>query len=477
MNEKRIKKAGIVLFLAMLFIPLLLTDRRTDAASEIEQRKLAEFPRLRDEEGNRNKDFISQFESWFNDHVGLRQILFEGNSRIEYELFHTSASSKVTVGKEGWLYYLEANNMNIASGQYPGLEERDLEILCRKQCLIRDYLAEQGIEYVLFLPPSKVSIYPEYIRGDFTVRETPVDLVADYLEAHSDLKVVRMKEDLLRAKEASPELLYYKTDTHWNAHGIYTAYQTLARKLKEWELIDSDPVEAELIRGDKMGDLSRMLVTDEKTYAENTWLACRAKHPEAVQMEQGEVWEQLQEYSQKYSLGEGYYYVNQNTELPVFLLFTDSMFRGYMKNLLAENCSVLANAGDHEIRQELIDLIHPDVVFAEIAERELNLLGDYSLDLIRTSVVTDEKAHTMTVKYYDFGEYPSMRFAVWNEKGDQDDMQWYEAQRAENDLCWTVTVDLKNHQDAGTINIHYYKYDSAEDPGANLKMEQIRTGE
>ena len=44
-------------------------------------------------------------------------------------------------------------------------------------------LNEKGIEYVVILPTSKVSIYPEYLRiGKGKVIETPVNLVADYLE-------------------------------------------------------------------------------------------------------------------------------------------------------------------------------------------------------------------------------------------------------------------------------------------------------
>lgn len=477
MSVKNMKKVFILLFAGMLLVPMLLTNFTPNVESKIEKRMLANFPSFQDEAGNKNPNFLRDFENWFNDNVGLRQSLFEANSHVEYDLFNSSAIKKVTVGKEGWLYYTEGSNLEIAAGQYPGLEEKDLEILCKKQCLIRDVLAEQGIDYVLFLPPSKVSIYPEYIRGDFSVRETPVDLVADYLEAHSDLKVVRMKDSLLKEKETSDELLYFKTDTHWNAAGTYVAYKELVKKLNEWGLIDGGPTEVQLIREDTIRDLSKMLVTDYENYLENAYSAYEVLEPTATHVETGEIWQGIQDYVQKYDIYEGHYFVNKKQDQPSALVFADSMFMGWMQELLAENCSAMTGIRDCEIRQELIDLIHPDIVFSEITERSLNILGNYSADLIQTSAKVDKDTETMTVTFHDYGECPRMAFAVWSEKDDQDDLAWYEAERSD-DMSWQITVDLNVHKDTeGIYNIHYYRYDSEDDPGSNMKMDQFDVGE
>lgn len=472
MTEKKIKKAGILLFAAMLTVPLLLTSFKSDVESVIEKRTLANFPSLHTAEGEWNSSFIQDFENWFNDHVGLRQLLFEGNSRLMYDLFDTSAISKVEVGKEGWLYYTEGSNLEIAAGLYPGLEEKDLEVLCAKLCMIRDYLAEQGIDYVLFFPPSKVSIYPEYIPGDFSVRKTPVDIVEDYLETHSDLKVIRLKEDLLKAKTESEELLYFKTDTHWNAYGTYVGYQTIIRQLKDWGMIQSDPAEVKLIREDTIRDLSKMLVTEYDNYLENALSSYEVQNPTAVLQKKSPIYRSVQEYIAEHSIYDGSYFENENKEQPSFLAFSDSMVMGWMQELLAENCSSLTAVRDNEIRQELIDLVQPDVVFTEMTERRLNLLGEYSLDLIRSSVETDKEKGTMTITYHDFGEYSEMRFAVWSEEEEHDDLIWYEAERSDS-MSWQVTVKLQDHPGAGPLNIHYYQYSSAEDPGSNMKMEQV----
>ena len=49
----------------------------------------------------------------------------------------------------------------------------------------------------------------------------------------------------------------------------------------------------------------------------------------------------------------------------------------------------------------------------------------------------------------------SVRFAVWSEKGGQDDLVWYEATPG-TDGIWRATVDLSKHNTTGTYQVHVY---------------------
>jgi hypothetical protein len=62
----------IATFIIGLFLPLVLTHNRKESATE--KRKLAEFPELKWDQKSMTK-FPSQFESFFNDHFGLRDQL------------------------------------------------------------------------------------------------------------------------------------------------------------------------------------------------------------------------------------------------------------------------------------------------------------------------------------------------------------------------------------------------------------------
>lgn len=46
------------------------------------------------------------------------------------------------------------------------------------------------------------------------------------------------------------------------------------------------------------------------------------------------------------------------------------------------------------------------------------------------------------------GNITKVRFAVWSEMGNQDDLQWYEATKNDNDV-WQTIVDIKNHKTSG----------------------------
>ena len=361
-------------FVLMLTVPLLNTNLKPNVVSEVENRTLAPIPQLYDQEGNKNEAFIADFESWFNDNIGYREQMFRTNSKMQYHIFNNSPNDKVVIGQDGWLFYTGENNFKIASGEYPDFDEAVLEQICQEQIRVQQKLAEQGIEYVIILPPSKVSIYPEYIRGDFSIRRTPVDELADYLEAHSDIKVVRLKETLLAAKEGGEGLLYFKTDTHWNAYGSYVGYSKIIEDLNTWGVIESAPVEVEFNEYASVRDLSLVIGNIEKQYAEYSAVKHIIADAAAISVKEGETYDSIQNYVQETGIRRGDYYQNSNDDLPVFLLFGDSMILDCMEPLLAENCSELVCIWHYSVNQEVIDTVQPDIVFLELSERNLNVL-------------------------------------------------------------------------------------------------------
>ena len=145
MFSKVSKTIFIATFIVMIFLPLFCTNLKPNVVSEIENRKLADFPKLY-EEGDLNKKYISDFENWFNDNVGLRELIFKMNSKIQYDIFNNSSIEKVIVGKDGWLFYAGEDNIRIATGEYPNFSEAELKDICQKQIEIQKGLAEQGIE-------------------------------------------------------------------------------------------------------------------------------------------------------------------------------------------------------------------------------------------------------------------------------------------------------------------------------------------
>ena len=224
------KKIISVVFVFCVFVCLLsltlFSDKTSDRISVRENRPLANLPSAR----FFSSDYKNQLSDWLGDSIFIRDFLIDLRTKINENIFHVKpVHYDVSYGKEGWLFYRPQNNIEIAMGTYP-LTESHIKKIADNQQKISDYYKKHGKTYIFAVHPSKVSIYPEYLMGNYTIRETPCDMVTDYLRKHTDVLVCDMKSELLKHKNEG--LLYWKDDTHWTPLGDYYAYKAIVDTLK-----------------------------------------------------------------------------------------------------------------------------------------------------------------------------------------------------------------------------------------------------
>ncbi len=139
-----------------------------------ENRTLAEKPEFSIPEGKTLaegiksiKSYTGAYNSYYNDHLAFRSQMIGLNSRINVGLFRDSASEKVVLGKENWLFYADEGSIDDYKGTNLYTRE-ELDLILDNLICTRDYLAARGIEFVLFIPSNKEDIYshylPDYIR-------------------------------------------------------------------------------------------------------------------------------------------------------------------------------------------------------------------------------------------------------------------------------------------------------------------------
>lgn len=358
-----------------MFLPLLFISLKSADLSVKEKRNLASFPVLR-ENNSWNKNFSKEFKVWFEDHLGFREDFINIASWTKFHIFNQSPSEKVHVGKDGWYFYTQDCNIDIGNGDYPITEQLLEEILfCHKEMQKR--LKEKGIEYVVILPTSKVSIYPEKMRiGKGKVIKTPVDLVADYLEKDSDIKVVRLKDCLLQEKKIRQ--VYYKTDTHWSHAGGYAAYKEILRKFKEWGIISNDemPVETNFYESEAMGEFEDMLGL--KLQKEKILFSDFKNTRAQVNVDaKTDVFKKILEDEGVWHVDFASYYSNPSSKSKSVMIWGDSMFQParLVTETLAENCSELYyifSSNDGPVKERLINELKPDVFVYESTERYTN---------------------------------------------------------------------------------------------------------
>lgn len=364
-------------FLCLLLFPLLAMNRQDSKLSEAENRYLAPFPQIFDAQGKLNLSIRSQMEDWVNDNIGFRDQFLKLYANVKYRIFHSSPTPSVEIGEDGWFFRTYDNNRKIAEGEYP----LSLIDIANVQQRYKDYFASKNIEYLLFLPPSKISIYPEKLAGgEYTVIETPVDMIADYLAENTTVPTVSFKKALLEHKEINGPL-YFKTDTHWNEKGAYVAYMSVIEQMTQMGLIQTEPVEVEFYPDVFRGEFSAMM-GDKELLPLDQIKKSRIINPKAIQITEGDVIEILEKDHQQTQSTGYFHFVNPSSGGKKILIYGDSMFVDWnLPHLLAENFSELTyiwiNQGRYpnQILPETVEAIQPDIVVLEIAERYTNWLA------------------------------------------------------------------------------------------------------
>lgn len=341
-NSRTIAYILIAVFAACILFPLLFVKTGSGEVSESEQRILADFPDLYSRESGFNMQWWPQLCSWAGDHIGFRDLAVKTVNEIQTAVMHRPGTDRVHIGENGWLYYTGDGNLELAvNGGY--VDPDILKGSAIRLTQIRDKLAEEGAEFVLVLVPSKVSIYPEYLRyGDGKTGRTACDTLTGYLLENTDINVINLKDILLEEKKNGT--VYFATDTHWNFKGSYCAYRDIVDALNGFGACNAKPAEVTFSEGKFQGGLANM-INDPR-------------------IEDCEI----------PVIGES------NPEELSVLIIGDSFFDGWMiPELFDATFSDVSFCPHKDITESIISEAEPDLVIYEVTERfqgEITSLAD-----------------------------------------------------------------------------------------------------
>lgn len=207
--------------------------------------------------------YAKEYEAYFNDYMPFRSNLIQINSWIDYFIFHKSSNEEVIVADDNWLFYNSKTDGD-PMGSYAGQDlysEEELAQIAANCVAQRNFLAEQGKEFVLFIAPNKERIYSDLIPAEYG--EPAADYgalqVYRYLKENTDLRVVYPVDEVIAAKNKVTENICYKTDTHWNDIGGYVAACALLKEMGiEMPQIDDSRINI-ITEGETSGDLAWFL--------------------------------------------------------------------------------------------------------------------------------------------------------------------------------------------------------------------------
>lgn len=147
--------------------------------------------------------------------------LFESNT----------AYSSSLVGYDGFVFCADSFSDYDGTSLYTDTMLKSKVSMMTKR---NDELNKIGVKMYVVIIPNKNTVYSDYMPENYTMSSyRRFDQVVNALK-NAGINVIDVRESLLAAKAKDPaRLLYYKTDTHWNNHGGFVAYQQIINEIKK----------------------------------------------------------------------------------------------------------------------------------------------------------------------------------------------------------------------------------------------------
>lgn len=248
--KKTWKIIYVVLSVAVMALPFAgMTFFKTDTTTE--NKRLAEMPEIK-EDGQFNKDYLSELGTYFNDHFAFRNYLVDADSRIQSGVFGESNVETVLVGTDDWLYYTATIDNYLGQNR---MTERTVNNCVHNMKLLQDYIESQGAKFVLAVPPNKNSLYGEnmpYYYGHKVSDGSDMDVMSEKF-VDAGVNYVDLYDILSEQKDT----MYLKRDSHWNNMGALLAYNGIL----DTAGVAHDTYETDRFtrRKDYIGDLNSMI--------------------------------------------------------------------------------------------------------------------------------------------------------------------------------------------------------------------------
>lgn len=263
-QQKSLTDAVLVCcFFTLLFLPMLHIDDNLKSVEE--NRNLASYPKLK-KGGLINNNVGREMDTWFSDHFFGRKFIITFYDHLLYWISPAKERAHLLVGKDGWLF--SPNSGEVANFQNNNLfTEKQLASVGSYLTSIDNWCKKHNKDFYFFIAPNKSRVYPEYFPFARKVRpdsESRTVQLVNYLEKNTPVKVIYPLDDLKAKKEK--ELLYWKSDTHWNLLGAYYGYVALMKAMGRTDWVAVDKVKYYKRPIGDINNMYRFLPKDKEQY-------------------------------------------------------------------------------------------------------------------------------------------------------------------------------------------------------------------
>ena len=363
------KAADIIftlLFVILLFIPVLGIDTTKIIDSKTENRRMQTWPGLA-ADGSLNP----LYERYVEDRVLFRKEAVQLYGNLVYGLTGEFAETIHMEGKEGELF--PAEDGYIRSYQHLATDDELINDLAVYLDRTSSFLESRGIIFVFMSGLDKKSVYdedmPDYLHVDYS-RKSILEALSDRLDERMVPYVIPVRE--LKDEKESGVRVYNKTfdATHWNGEGAYTGMKLLGQKIRSvagdrgYDPKDFPPLKRKWFKTGKKKMKLDFSVLD--IYEEVPVFKLR-KHFRKGVTEDKDFPGDLEHVEGVYAQ----HFISENAASDkTLLIFGDSFIRERPEYLLPQYKNIYTvGRQNYMYMEKYVDKLRPDVVVFEVAER------------------------------------------------------------------------------------------------------------
>lgn len=219
----------VAIFFIFLFIPASNIDKTS--VSNPERRTLHSFKPIISQ-NKINSEFGKDFENWFNDRFYTRNFFIGLNKKIVNSTSKIYNDGKVIFDKnEGWFFYQRE-----IDGTYKNPDENEFLLIKNNINKFNDFCRKNNVKMYFVIEPDKSNIYREKLPFyNFKNKQTYGEKLFYYLKNNPDkhFSVIYPENEVMQAKNISPQLLFFKTDNHQTETSGYVTYLAIIKEIKK----------------------------------------------------------------------------------------------------------------------------------------------------------------------------------------------------------------------------------------------------
>ena len=334
----------------VILLPAVFFNWKTNYVSEIDNRKLTEFPKL----NKVNSDTFKDFYKFINDRIGFREEIIQSYGKMNDKLFDILVHPAYVYGQDGYVYFgLYQKNYNEHTKQFTkSLKD------------IKDYVEGRGGKFYVLINPEKTSVYTEHLPKGVNYNRTWMENIENDLTNYG-INFIDNTDEL--KKRSKIEQVYNKKFDagHWNDIGAFYGVNNLL------ELIGKDYPD---VKPHNIGDFN---VTKEvRKYLPTSKFEVNEEVPVLTLKQQySDLTEEYDKEVNRDIQQNHFSYIKGNKDnLPKALVFQGSYLNGrekYLADRLSEYISVHNYQNIFDI-DYYYNMFQPDIVVFEVAEYTIN---------------------------------------------------------------------------------------------------------